>query len=126
MVFCVLGDDPFHGDLEGTVEGKLVYGKSVRIRHIQQAVDGKECELIFLGRSENARVPEILKALSGLPVLTVGESDDFLRQGGIIRFCMEDRKVRFEVSQEAAERAHLNVSARLLLLAKTVVARNGR
>ena len=49
--------------------------------------------------------------------------DDFLRQGGIIRFSMEERKVRFDVNQEAAEKAHLNVSARLLLLARSVVGR---
>jgi len=58
-----------------------------------------------------------------IPVLTVGETGDFLRQGGIIRFSMEDRKIRFDVNQEAAEKVHLNVSARLLLLARSVVGR---
>lgn len=126
IVFCVVSDDPFHGDLEGTVQGKSVSGKSVRVRHIRQLPDSKGCQLLFMGKDQRGRVHEFIANLSVLPVLTVGESDDFLQQGGIIRFCMEDRKVRFEVNQDAAEKAHLNVSARLLLLARTVIGHGGR
>jgi hypothetical protein len=51
-------------------------------------------------------------------VLTVGESPDFLRQGGIINFVLEDGKVRFEINQDAATQADLRISSRLLRLAR--------
>jgi hypothetical protein len=125
FVFCVVGEDPFQGDLEGTVQGKSVSGKIIRVRHIKQPQDTKGCDVVFVDRNQNGRIPEFLAAVSDWPVLTVGDSDDFLRQGGMIRFCMEERKVRFEVNEEAAEKADLKVSSRLLMLAKSVMRRSG-
>jgi hypothetical protein len=51
----------------------------------------------------------------------VGESENFVQQGGMIGFFLEDNKVRFEINLDAAERARLKISARLLALAKTVI-----
>jgi YfiR/HmsC-like len=125
LIFCVAGQDPFQGDLERTVQGKAVAGRSIEVRHIRQAQDGKACQLLFICSNESNRVGEFIAAVRDSPVLTVGESDDFLQQGGIIRFCMDDRKVRFEVNQDASRKAHLRVSSRLLLLAKTVLGQSG-
>jgi hypothetical protein len=125
MIFCVAGEDPFLGDLERTVQGKAVAGKSIEVRHIRQGSDTKGCQLLFIGSHESGRSREFIASVKDMPVLTVGESDDFLLQGGIIRFCAEDRKIRFEVNQEAAGKAHLNVSSRLLLLAKNVTGQSG-
>lgn len=121
LVFCVIGEDPFHGDLEGTVQGKSAGGRAVRILHLQRIQANSGCHLAFIDHKQGGRVHELLASLDKAPVLTVGESEDFLREGGMIRFCMEDRKVRFEINQGAAERAHLKISARLLLLAKSVI-----
>jgi len=121
LVFCVIGDDPFQGDLEGTVQGKSVAGRTVEVRHIARIQPNSGCHMAFINRKESGRAHELLASLEGAPVLTVGESEEFLRQGGMIRFCMDERKVRFEINQGAAERAHLKISARLLLLAKSVI-----
>jgi hypothetical protein len=41
--------------------------------------------------------------------------------GQIIGFCLEEKKVRFEINLDAAEQAQLKISAKLLSLAKTVL-----
>jgi len=51
----------------------------------------------------------------------VGESEHFVQEGGMIGFLLEENKIRFEVNLEAAERAKLKMSSRLLELAKTVI-----
>ena len=53
-------------------------------------------------------------------MLTVGEGEEFLRNGGMIAFVIEERRVRFNIDQAAAERAGLTLSARLLNVAKSV------
>jgi iron complex outermembrane receptor protein len=53
--------------------------------------------------------------------LTVGESDEFVRHGGMIGFCLEENKIRFDINLKAAQRGNLKISSRLLLLAKTVI-----
>jgi hypothetical protein len=62
----------------------------------------------------------VLKHVVSPGVLTVGESDDFLDKGGVIRLLIEDKKVRFEVNMDAAQQAHLTISSQLLKLARTI------
>ena len=84
----------------------------------------KTCHVLMFcmcdsGRIENSS--QIIKALKGSPVLTVGETDGFLESGGIINFLMEDKKVRFEINVTAAKKSKLKISSKLLRLAKRVV-----
>src|ERR1700722_5127277 len=114
FLICVVGEDPFHGDLETTIQGKLIATRTVRVRHVKQMQETQTCHVLFIGKNEFKDVSSLAATLRNKPVLTVGESENFLQSGGIIRFCMEDRKVRFEVNQEAAEAANLKISSRLL------------
>ncbi len=65
---------------------------------------------------------DVTKTPSGLGrgVLTVGEGDDFVRQGGIIAFVIENRRVRFDINQAAAENAALKLSSKLLSVARSI------
>ena len=64
-----------------------------------------------------ATAAELMQRIRG-PVLTVGETVQFLRDGGMVRFYIENNKVRFEISQKNAEQAGLKVSSQLLMLAR--------
>ena len=61
-----------------------------------------------------------IDAAAGLPVLTVGEADNFTRDGGIISFYAQGTKIRFEINKQVAENAGLRISSRLLRLARIV------
>jgi hypothetical protein len=64
---------------------------------------------------------EILSALRGRSVLTVGDSQGFVDAGGMIELLVEDERMRFEVNLHAANEARLKISAKLLSLAKAVL-----
>lgn len=117
---CVVGEDPFRGDLESIVEGKPIGGRVIHVRHIKKSPLAEHCQILFVGKNEDKRIPSLLAELRDAPVVTVGETDDFVQQGGIIRFCLDNNKVRFEINMQAAEGARLKISSRLLLLAKNV------
>jgi hypothetical protein len=125
LMLCTLGEDPFHGDLEAVVEGKLAGNRPLHVQHFKQAQDVQGCHLLFVGGGEPSRVPLLFAKLKDTPVLTVGETQDFVKQGGMIGFCLEGNKVRFEINLDAAQRAGLKISSRLLLLAKSVVGSHG-
>jgi hypothetical protein len=63
----------------------------------------------------------VLASLRGKAVLTVGETEDFAEDGGMIAFLVEENKIRFEINLEAADKAKLKISSKLLALAKTVI-----
>jgi hypothetical protein len=53
-------------------------------------------------------------------VLTVGETDNFAAEGGIINFKIEAGSVRVQINLEAARRQQLRISSKLLSLAEIV------
>src|SRR5579872_860263 len=104
--FCVIGDDPFHGELEATLEGKALGGRTIRIVHLSEPPhSSSDCPVLFIGPSEGQRLTAIFKEVGSAPVMSVGETDDFIEKGGMIRFCLDDSRVRFEVNLKAADRA---------------------
>jgi hypothetical protein len=125
VTVCTIGEDPFHGDLEVTLAGQSVGTRSFRVRHLKSAEDFQGCQVLFVGKHDAARLGRLLAELKDGSVLTVGESDGFVQQGGMIGFLLVENKVRFEINLPAAERANLKISSRLLLLAKSVIGNHG-
>lgn len=75
--------------------------------------------------AENKRASSIRANVKGSAVLTTGESESFAEDGGIIEFCLEGNKIRFEINLGAVNAAKVKMSARLLALAKTVIGSTG-
>jgi hypothetical protein len=117
---CVLGEDPFGGSLREIAEGEVA-GRRVTVLRVRSMGAPAGCQILFVSRSERERLPLILREVRDFPVLTVGDTRGFLEQGGIVNFVLDGSKVRFEISQEAAERAGIRISSRLLRLATRVV-----
>jgi hypothetical protein len=121
LLLCTLGEDPFQGTLEGTVAGKAIGNRVIRIRHLGEPQDMQACQILFLGRAQSKRIPTLVADLHNAPILTVGETAGFLDAGGMICFLLEENKVRFDINLDAAESAKLKIGSRLLILAEHVV-----
>jgi hypothetical protein len=121
LFLCTLGEDPFHGDLESTVEGKMVGTRVLRIRHLKRPEDIPGCGILFLGKAEGSHIPGVLTELHNAPILTVGETPGFLGAGGMICFRIESNRMRFDVNLDAARAASLRVGSRLLMMAQVVI-----
>jgi YfiR/HmsC-like len=122
---CMLGDDPFQGELENTLNGKAIGSKPIHILHLKQSQDARSCQVLFISNTEDQHLRKIIEELGNSAVMTVGESDDFIDRGGMIRFTLDQGKVRFEINLKAADPAGLKFSSRLLLLAKNVFGKQG-
>jgi hypothetical protein len=59
-----------------------------------------------------------LEGLHGVAILTVGESDQFIENGGMINFIIQGQKIRFKINAELARNAGLKISSKLLSLAE--------
>lgn len=122
---CVLGEDPFGKSLRTVVEGEQVQGRPITLLRIDSLDDPRSCHMLFLGRTEAERLPAVLAAVRGAPVLTVSEAPGSLAQGVGINFVLKDGKVRFEINQTAVEGNGLKVSSKLLRLATRVLPERG-
>jgi hypothetical protein len=120
FVIGILGDDPFRGALQATVKDRSIDGRPVVVRQVSSAEAARNFQILFVSPSERERLPGILDSLKGSAVLTVGETEGFASSGVVINFIVEDSRVRFEVNVDAAERANLRISSKLLSLARIV------
>jgi hypothetical protein len=114
LVIGILGEDPFGSVLDETVRGETVRGRAFKIRRFRRVDDVKDCHILFISKSSGSRLADVLAAVKGRPILTVSNSDDFEEEGGIIRFVIEQSKIRLSIDLEAAQATRLTLSSKLL------------
>jgi hypothetical protein len=118
FAICILGDDPFETTIDRLTQGKTAYGRAIQIRRVREAADAKTCQIVFAGAAERDKAARLVSAIRGTSVLTVGETPEFLRMGGMIALTMEDSHVNIVINTSATQTSNLKVSAKLLMLAK--------
>ncbi|BAN34937.1 hypothetical protein SCD_n01101 [Sulfuricella denitrificans skB26] len=117
---CVLGSDPFDNALS-SIEGKRVGYAKLVIKHV--AINGnalRSCQMVFISASEKGNLPAILDIARESGILTIADLQGAAQQGVMIGLEVEQKKITFEVNLDAARRARLNISSKLLRLAKAV------
>ena len=114
----ILGDDPFDGTLDQIVQNRTIQGRRVTIKRFHRVDEVRGVQILYLGASERERWQKDLQELKGMTILTV--SDQARRPGAVITFVLQDKKVRFEIDQDAAGRSGLKLSSKLLSLATSV------
>jgi hypothetical protein len=90
-------------------------GDGPRFRLVQWPA---ECDVLVLAGASRREAAAILKRVADKPVLTVTQDPDGPALGAIVNFYMQGGRLKLEVSPEAARRAGLAISSRLLQLAR--------
>jgi hypothetical protein len=120
IVIGVVGEDPFGKTLDDLVSGETVRDRPLVVKRLHAGEDLRSCHVLFISGSEKERMSALLEKLKGSPVLTVSDTGDFAAQGGMVRFLRVQKTVKLEINQAAAEEAGLQISAKLLKLARLV------
>jgi hypothetical protein len=118
FVICVLGDNPFGDYLDKMTAGRTIRDRQVKLVQPKKLGETRKCHVLFVARSEKARLAAVLSQTSDRPVLTVGDTEGFAQRGVLINFYLDGDKVRFEVNAEATKKSGLTVSAQLMSLAR--------
>ncbi len=117
IIIGVLGKNVFGNDLEKTIRDKTVNNRHFEFRQFDTTKEAAHCHILFISPSIKDSLPKILSDFHNASILTVSETDHFLEAGGMINFTIEDNKIRFQINDEAAKKAGLRISAKLLSLA---------
>lgn len=118
FTICIMGVDPFGKSLEEIIRGESLGGHRMAIQRVERGSRPQGCQVLFISKIERD-IGRVLADL-GPGVLTVGEGDSFLQDGGMISFVIENRRTRFDVNPTTAESAGLKLSSRLLSVARSV------
>ena len=120
LLICVAGQDPFPTEVEQGLRGRVVGGHAIEIRRLRANDNPKACHMVFIPAGERKMAERIAAGTKGSSTLTVGETEGFAEQGGMINLTLDRNKLRFEINLAAALQARLKMSSKLLALAKIV------
>jgi len=120
LTIVVVGEDPFHGALEEALRGKTANGHPLQLRHLQWDDVLTPYQIVFISASEEQHLPQIFKSVGHGGVLTVSDIDRFSLRGGVLEFRTVGSRVRFDINRATAVAARLNISSRLLGVARAV------
>lgn len=90
------------------------------MRSVKTIEQARACHILFIGRDDAKKYGAILNLIRDLPVLTVGETPDFLDAGGIVNFVFAET-LQIDINLGAADRAHLKIRSPLAALARRVI-----
>jgi len=122
--FCIgtLGRSPLDREL-AALSGKSIQGRSVVFRQISSTEEAAKCQVLFISRSELAKMVGILDSLREMPVLTVSDHDDFCTKGGMLTLVNERGKIAFDVNLHETQHARLKPSSQMLRLTRKIYGR---
>ena len=120
VTICIAGDNPFGGALDRSYKAKTLNGREFIVRALNGGGAPGDCRILFVSQSERKRLKPVLERYHGRRVLTVGDVPGFCETGGVVNFEVVKDRVQFEINPDAAGRAGLQLSSRLLSLARIV------
>lgn len=128
IVIGVLGENPFAAAAPA-IEKKTVNGRAIRFKVFPDLSALEPTHILFISREAAAQLPQVRHTLEGRAVLTVGETEDFTRRGGVVRFfeiaaapdaADAARTLRLEINETLANSMKLQIRSKLLRLASVV------
>jgi hypothetical protein len=117
FVIGVAADDDFSEKVVATARGRRLNNREVAVKRLTESEETCTCHMLFVGVREDVRSARLLRWARTKPVLTVGETTGFLREGGIVRVFRADDRLRLQINNKSADDAGLKISSRLLQLA---------
>lgn len=117
LVLCVAADASLVEAVTLQTVNRPPGGQEMRTRALSAGESPDGCHVLYVGLEQAGDRAGLLQQVHG-PVLTVGDAEQFLREGGIIRLFVRDTRMRFQIDQKNANAAGLRLSAQLLGLAE--------
>lgn len=118
--YCVLGNLELSSSLRRMLNGEQVAGRPLQLVGAQERTPWRRCHVLYFDRKATESMSQVLAEVAGAPVLTVGDTPDLVRAGGLVSLVREDGRLHAMINHEAATRAGIRISSKLLRLATLV------
>lgn len=117
---CVPGRGTMGPAMKQVIEGKVSDGRTIHILLDREGLNLSHCEIVYWSGPTTFEARKILDRTRGTSVLTIGEDDKFVREGGLVAFVRTGDSIQIEANIDAIKAENLNISSRFLDLALIV------
>jgi hypothetical protein len=118
FVICVLGDAAVTDALARAVAGRQLMERPIAIASVVPGAAKRECRILYVAGVPARQAADVVGELKDAPVLTISNIEGFASAGGMTQFFFESGQLRFRIHNESAKRAGLQISSRLLVMAR--------
>lgn len=103
------------------LEHKTVGSHLLHFRFLHDNDNLQGCKVVYLEEDERYRLPQFRKKMEELNVLTISDRSGATEEGAMIAIAVDSNRFIFEINASAARQARLNISSKLLRLARKVL-----
>lgn len=115
FVIAVFADVEFAASLTNSLEGRTIKGKEVSVQLIEELAELGRARVVVVPGANRRRIVRFLG--SGIPsnVLTLGDSEAFLKAGGMISMLKSRAgRIRLAAHSETLQSSGLRISSKLM------------
>jgi len=117
LSICLADEDPIGPAIE-MLSGEVVQGRLIEVRRLNEvSAPTEDCGILYLSRPSSDQHLDLISHVADSPVLTIGDSREFVSSGGIVLLEIKKEQIQFAINVGASQRAGLGISAQLLQLA---------
>lgn len=120
VVIGILGKDPFGPYLDEVLSGEVVNGRPVIVKRFSTVSEIENCHILYIHNPPIDNYQTIFNKIEERNILTISDDVAFMKEGGMIRFVNVNNRVQFQINPDAAKKANLTISSKLLRLAEIV------
>lgn len=117
FIIGVIGNDPLAPFIEQAIKGEWIGTHILKLERFRSVEEISKCHILYVSSDDPDEVREILRNANKRKILTVGDTPNFARWGGMIRFYKENGKLRLQINNTVAKSEGLKISSKLLRVA---------
>jgi hypothetical protein len=117
LVMCVVNDPAVGLALSQAVGSRVVLGHQLQVVQFDKVEPLDKCQVVYVSGARSVAL-QVVALLRDAPVFTVSDVHAFNAAGGIAQLHVQQGQLRFAIAVDAARKARLQISARLLALAR--------
>jgi hypothetical protein len=122
IVIGVLGNPRVAEAIAALTRGRTIGSSTIEVKSFGPNEIPANLHIVYVGASQDDTLRRLAPTLFQPGRLTIGETEAFTQNGGIIRLFVEADRLRFEIDNGHAQKAGLTLSSQLLMLARKVTA----
>ena len=120
ITVCVIGSPAVAESLRAATQERRGQDRDLAVAQVTSEIVPKNCQLVYVAGTDERGARKWLAALTGSTAFSVSDFTRFAKLGGVANFFVENGRLRFAVNVDAARRAGLRLSSRMLALATIV------
>ncbi|WP_200328506.1 YfiR family protein [Thiocystis violacea] len=118
--YCVLGNPALSSSLGRMLAGEKAAGRPLQLVDAEDAAQWRRCHILYIDHSAAEPAARVLAAVKGAAVLTVGDMESLVHQGGMVALVRKGGQLHPLINRQAATRTGIRISSKLLRLATLV------